>query len=94
MENNFQSELWLQKAKELYNIQQQRKLIEKTEKELSEQLKALQYNEPMVYGGIRYFYEERLGNINYEKISALKTIDFEQYRNPSVRVWKLNIESI
>ncbi len=64
------------------------------EKELANQLKELQGNEPLSFGGIRYFYEERIGSVDYSAIPELKQIDLDRYRKPIVRVWKLIIENI
>lgn len=89
-----QFDLWLQKAKELYNIQQQKKSLESKEKTLAAQLKMIQKDEAMSFGGIRYFYEERLGTIDYASIPELKEINLEQYRKPIIKVWKLAVESI
>lgn len=90
----FCPDIWLSKAKELYNLQQQRKNIEKLEKELSDQLKIMQHDECLSYGGIRYYYEERSGSVDYSAIPELKKIDLSLYRKPPVKVWKISIESI
>lgn len=85
---------WLMKAKELYNLQQQRRFLEKREKELSLELQALSNNEEKSYGGIRYYYEIRTGYINYHEIPELKNVNLDLYRKPSMKAWKLVVENL
>lgn len=96
MENNhsFNPEVWVKTAKDLYNLQQQRKNIEKTEKELALLLQKMQSNESLSYGGMRFFYEERKGLIDYGVVPELIGLDLEPYRKPPIRVWKLQVDSV
>ena len=90
----FQSELWLMRAKELYNLKEQRKNIEALEKQMEIDLRSMQNNEPLEYGGIAYGYHTRPGNIDYESIPELKGVNLDQYRKEQVRVWKLQVKVI
>lgn len=85
---------WLEIAKRLYNANQQRKELEACEKELSNQLKEMAKHEAYSFGGMRYYYEVRTGNINYKDIPALKDIDLELYRGAPSKIWKLSIDAI
>ena len=87
-------DLWLSRATELYNIQQKRKELEKSEAVLASELKQMQQLKPMSFGGIRYSFEERVGTINYSSIPELQAVDLEWYRNAPIRVWKLTIEQV
>lgn len=85
---------WLMKAKELYNIQQQRRALEKREAELGIELRTLSNNQPMSFGGMRYYFEIRSGYVDYNAIPELKNIDLNKYRKPNVITWKLAIDAI
>jgi len=85
---------WLENAKSLYNIQQERKALEKKEQELSIKLREFSQHEACSYGGMKYFYEMRSGSIEYGAIPEIQHVNLELYRKPAVKVWKLAIESV
>ncbi len=88
------NEKWLDVAKRLYNASQARKELEKAEKELSDELKEMGKHEMYSFGGMRYYYEVRTGNVNYKDIPALQGIDLELYRGAPSKIWKLSIDAI
>jgi hypothetical protein len=88
------TQVWLEKAKTLFNIQQERKALEKAEQDLSQELRALQGHEPLSYGGIKYYYEIRTGSVDYSIIPELQSVDLELYRKGPSKVWKLAIEKV
>ena len=85
---------WVSIAQHLYNTQQQRKELEKIEKELSQKLQALTETDYKSLGGITYSYSLRTGAIDYSAIPILKTIDLEPYRKQSIKTWKLSIDHV
>ena len=95
MENKtLQVAAWLMTAKELYNIQQQRRALEKREAELGTELRALSNNQPKAFGGMRYYFEIRTGSVDYNSIPELKSVDLNKYRKPSLTVWKLAVDAV
>ena len=85
---------WLEIAKKLYNANQTRKEWEKMEKEYSDKLKEMSKHESHSFGGLRYYYDVRTGNVNYKDIPALRDVDLELYRGAPSKVWKLSIDAI
>jgi hypothetical protein len=85
---------WLEKTKELYNISQEIKLLEKKAAELSGTIKVMTNNESYAFGGLKYYYEVRTGSVDYGSIPELRSVDLDLYRKPPVKVLKLAIESI
>ena len=94
MENALQRAAWLMIAKELYNTKQQRMFLERKEKELSLELQKLSGYREKSYGGIRYYFEVRLGTIDYNSIPELQQMDLNKYRKPSQKAWKLEVQNI
>lgn len=90
----FSHDVWLYKARELYNIQQQRKALEKVESQLVDDLKKLQDNQPFSFGGMKFYYEQRTGNVDYSSIPELKNVNLDLYRKSLVKVWKISVENI
>ena len=93
METSYQS-IWLSKAKELYNVTQERLMLEKKEKILSLELRDLSNHEEAQFGGLKFYIETRLGVIDYSGIPELRNVDLNQYRRAPVKVWKLKIETL
>jgi hypothetical protein len=81
-------------TKQLYNIQQEIKMLEKKAVELSVTIKTMTHEESYSFGGLKYYYELRTGFIDYGSIPELRSVDLSLYRKPPVKVWKLAIESI
>ncbi len=80
---------WLITAQLLYQIQQELKRIEKQEKELREQLKALSENKTKHEGEYVFMKEIRLGSVDYTAIDILREVNLDLFRKPSVEAWKL-----
>ena len=80
---------WLITAQLFYQIQQERKRIEKQEKELFEQLKALSEGKTKHEGEFVFMKEMRQGSIEYSAIDLLREVNLELFRKPSIEVWKL-----
>ena len=82
---------WVKKATELKLVQQSRKEIEESEKQLLAELKDLSGFEPSKGGQFRFDYVMRKGSVEYKNIPELKNVDLEAYRKEEVQVWKLEI---
>jgi hypothetical protein len=91
MENRDNS-IWLSKARELYNVTQERLALEKKEHTLALELRDLSDYKPYSYGGLNYFIESRLGPVDYCSIPELNNVDLNKYRKAPVKVWKLKVE--
>jgi len=91
MENR-DNAVWLSKAKELYNITQERLALEKKEYQISLELRDMSDYRPYSYGGLSYYIETRLGAIDYGSIPELKNMDLNRFRKAPVKVWKLKVE--
>ena len=91
MENR-DNAVWLSKAKELYNITQERLALEKKEYQISLGLRDMSDYRPYSYGGLSYYIETRLGAIDYGSIPELKNMDLNRFRKAPVKVWKLKVE--
>jgi len=91
MENR-DNAIWLSKAKELYNVTQERLMLEKKEHILALELRDLSDYKPYTYGGLSYFIETRLGPVDYGSIPEIKNLDLNKYRKAPVKVWKLKVE--
>lgn len=91
MENRDNS-IWLSKARELYNVTQERLALEKKEHTLALELRDLSDYKSYSFGGLNYFIETRLGPIDYGSIPEIKNIDLNKYRKAPVQVWKLKVE--
>ena len=83
---------FVDKAKELYKIQQQLKVLKMQEDTLKEDLKTLTNNEGARMGGFQFLPEARKGLIDYKAIVAIELpndFDFEPYRKEESKAWKL-----
>lgn len=77
-------------AREAYEINKQRKELEKREKLLMEQLKQKAKYENYATEMFALTYTERKGAVEYSKIEVLKKINLDEYRKEPVKSWKLN----
>lgn len=93
MENR-DNAIWLSKAKQLYNVTQERLMLEKKEKILSLELRDLSGYEEYEFGGLKFFIETRLGIVDYSGIPELRNVNLNEYRRAPVKVWKLKIETL
>lgn len=80
---NERAQKWLQKKRELENIEQ-------VEKMLRNELIELACNQSSQGGGIRLTLSTRKGTVDYRTIPCLKEIDLEIYRKPPSKVWCLS----
>jgi hypothetical protein len=87
-------QLWLDTARDLFNISQQRKELERKEGILKETLKKLNNDQPLELEGFNFDYTLRPGPISYEAIPQLQGIDLEVYRKAPVKVWSLKITKV
>ena len=83
--------IWLEKAKNLYNIKKQIDELSKMEKSLSLELRDLSGNDMYQVDNIKYRWEERKGSVDYSLIPELRHIDLDPYRKEPIRIWKLEI---
>lgn len=82
-------ENWINKAKELYSLQEKRRQMEKLEAILLSELKSISNEEKSQGGGFIFENYLRLGNIEYKEIPELKAVNLEKYRKPPVICWRL-----
>lgn len=87
---------WIEKAREAYKVQQQRKELERKEKEMLDQLKAMQDFESARGGGIVFMTIERQGSVDYKLIvdEHLQGVNLEQYRKQPSVAWKMDLELV
>lgn len=84
-----QNEQWESLAARAYALTQQRKDLEKQEKEAYDLLKQLSGDMDSYYGAWEYTCTMRKGTVDYMAIPQLKGVDLDTYRKDSVPVWSL-----
>jgi hypothetical protein len=91
---NLMQDLWIEKAKTAYKIQQQRKQLELEEKKLFDELRSMQNNESARGGGFVYSVSERAGTVDFQAVikQHLPNVDLEDYRKPPTTTWKMSLE--
>lgn len=77
-------------AKELFEIQEKIKFLEAKKQQIATTLKEKCEFKTTLLGDYTYGIHTRLGNIKYENIPELKSVDLDQYRGAPVTVWKLS----
>ena len=82
-------EHWETLAGEVYRIQEQRKFYQMLEEQLVAKLKVASEYRPSYGKNFAYCVETRAGSVDYVVIPELRGVDLNQYRKPSVEVWKL-----
>ena len=80
---------WQQCASKWKTLSETIKELEREEEELRKQLIFLSGESNTKGAGISLCQVVRKGNINYSKIEYLKSIDLDQYRNPSSSSWRI-----
>lgn len=85
----FLKQEWIKTAQELYKIKEEKKNLEKMEKDFSEKLKALSNNRSTSCAGFSFNCAERKGSIAYDKIPELFNLDLEPYRKEPINFWTL-----
>jgi len=81
--------IWVDKAKELFSIQEKKRQLEKLEEILKKELVSLSGEVNSQGGGFIFETYNRLGSIEYKDIPELKAVNLERYRKPDVLCWKL-----
>lgn len=80
---------WEECALKLWEIKQQKKAIEREEKELENQLKEFSEGLNSSSGSFRFGYHMRKGTVDYKNIPELKNVDLESYRKKPTQSWRL-----
>ena len=83
---------FIEKARELYKVQQQAKAIKILEEQLKTELKEMTNNEGARAGGFHFTFDLRKGTIDYAKLVKIElpsSFDFEPYRKEETKAWKL-----
>ena len=94
MEHTITQNYWLTKARQLYNLKQQIKDLEAEASKIEIELKAIQHNETMEFGGVKYEKSTRPGSVDYSLIPQLMGVDLEPFRKSEIVVWKLKVTNI
>lgn len=81
--------VWVTVASEFYQIQIQRKALEKQEEDLKKRLLELSDNRPSTGGGLLFTVSFRKGSVDYKAIPQLRGLDLEPFRGPEVASWKI-----
>ena len=79
----------IQLAKEAYDVQQQRKHLDKIEAELLNKLKIIAGDKTTEFGDYVYIRSFRAGSVNYSAIPELLNVRLEEYRKAEVVTWSL-----
>src|SRR3990167_10043867 len=82
-------ELFVEKARVLYKVQQELKRLTEECDQLKDELKKITNDEGARAGGFQWAYDIRKGTVDYSKIPELKAIDLDQYRKAETKAWKL-----
>lgn len=90
------SQEWIDKARAAYKIQQERKELERKEKIMLDELKALQEHQSAHGGGFAFVCNTKQGSIDYQAIVAerLPEVNTELYRKPETQAWKMSLELV
>jgi hypothetical protein len=87
-------ELFIEKARELYKVQQELKVYKAQEEQLKDELKKITNDEGAREGGFHFTYDIRKGAIDYAKLIKVELSDdfnFEPYRKEETKAWKLSL---
>lgn len=85
-----QDEKWVAKAKEVFDLQQQRKLWEEKEAMALAELKEMNGDLNSFGGGYKYECSIRTGSVDYKAIPQLKGVNVDLYRKENTVIWKLS----
>jgi putative phage-type endonuclease len=83
-------DIWTSTAGKWLSISQQLKEIEMQEKNLRDQLISLSDKKNSIGGGIKLCKSLRKGNVEYNRIPELNTIDLDVYRKEPSEVWRIS----
>lgn len=81
---------WYTLAEKVLTLKDQRKALEKEEKEAEEALRSVSDGKNSFFKDIRYTNSLRKGSIDYRNIPELKGIDLEGYRKSSSSMWTIS----
>lgn len=84
-----QNDQWVTKAQEVFDLQQQRKLLEEKENQAIAELKELNGDLNSFGGGFKYEGIVRIGSIDYKAVPQLKGVNLDMYRKSNILMWKL-----
>lgn len=77
-------------AKELIDVKEKIKFLQKRESEISERLKQECSYQTTSVDGYTFEKFKRVGNVQYNKIDILKNVNLDSYRSEDVEMWKLS----
>jgi len=80
---------WLKKAKELFEVQQAKKIATDQEKILKEELKLLSEHRNARSGDFLYTCSVGIGRVDYKSIPALLDVDLSQFVGKPIESWRL-----
>lgn len=89
-----QRKQWIELAKQLYNVREQRKSLEKQEELLLNDFITMSNNKPFSAGSFSLERTYRKGTIDYALVKELEGIDLDIYRKPYIPQWKLTITKV
>lgn len=81
---------WLKCAVELYELQNEIKMLKEMEKELMDKMVVLSENRDSKGDGFEFKRIDKVGAIKYSSIPELKFMDLEPYRGNPISYWKLH----
>lgn len=87
------NDVWINKAQELFNLQESIKRLEQQASIVKEELSKLSKNKPSCGGGFIYEMIPRKGSVDYAKVPQLQGVDLDQYRKEDVVMWRLKKEA-
>jgi len=87
-----QDDVWLEKAKRLYEVKQSKKALCEEEKLLEESLKSLSNDFNACSGGFRYTRSVGAGRVDYKSIPELLNVDLRKYTGKPIISWRLKKE--
>lgn len=84
-----QNQEWVEKAQIVFDLQQQRKLLQEKEEMALLELKELTGDVNSYGGGFKYEVGLRIGSVDYKSIPQLKGVNVDMYRKPNTNTYKL-----
>lgn len=86
------NEAWVLKCKQIEEVKKLKEKYEAIYEKMVEELKFLSEYEPAKGGGYVFSSYIKRGHIDYSQIPELKYVELEDYRKPSIVVWRLDRE--
>lgn len=82
--------VWYEAAQEIFEIKQQRKDLEKREKEAEQELRKLSEEKNSFYKNLRYTSSIQKGRVDYKAIPELEGVDLDPFRKSNSSRWTLS----